>query len=274
MGNGSTEIIDMLCKVFLDPFDRITIMSPSYTMYALMGMIREATIEFVQTGDHGYRVDADFLMKRAEDSKMVFLCSPNNPTGMVIEDDQLEGILDVARGLVVLDEAYAEFSGTSAAGLVSDHPNLIVTRSMSKFFSMAGLRIGYCIASPQTVENLEKIRQPFSISSIAEAASVAALNEIPYYEERRERILCQRKILFDRLSRIDGLVPYPSEANFIMVKVDPPVDKLIDSLTSKGILVRDLGGLSGLKGSHIRVTVGTEEENAALVKGLKTVLSS
>jgi len=273
LGNGSTEILDMVCKVFIDPFDRISIISPSYTMYALMGMIRESTIEFVETRENGYRIDVDFLMKRARDSKMIFLCSPNNPTGMVLGDGQLEEILADAEGMVLLDEAYAEFAGISAIDLVADHPNLVVTRSMSKFFSLAGLRVGYCIAGADIVENLEKVRQPFSISSIGEAAATAALREVPYYEKMREVLLSEREHLVEKISRIPGLYPYPSRANFLMVRVDPGLSDIVESLMSMGVLVRDIGGLSGLDGPHIRITVGTPGENEILLSSLEKVTS-
>jgi histidinol-phosphate aminotransferase len=272
VGNGSTEILDMLCKVFLDPFDRISIMSPSYTMYALMGMVREATIEFVRTGND-HRIDVDFLIDRARGSKIVFLCSPNNPTGTTIASENLEAILDGIEGLVVMDEAYAEFSRTSVVDMVPKHPNLIVTRSMSKFFSLAGLRVGYCIARDDIVESLGKIRQPFSISSIAEAAAIAALNEAEYFEEKRELVLTEREYLFDGLSAIDGIKPLPSEANFILVEVEPPVPDMVDRLTEVGVLIRNLEGLSGLEGAHVRITVGTRRQNDILLDALKTVFS-
>jgi histidinol-phosphate aminotransferase len=273
VGNGSTEILDMVCKVFIDPFDRISIMSPSYTMYALMGMIRESTIEFVETRENGYRINVDFLMKRARDSKMIFLCSPNNPTGMVLGEGQLEEILGKAGGMVLLDEAYAEFAGTSAINLVADHQNLVVTRSMSKFFSLAGLRVGYCIAGSDIVESLEKVRQPFSISTIGEAAATAALREVPYYEKNGKRLLSERERLLEKISEMPGLDPYPSRANFLMVRVDPGLGDIVESLMSMGVLVRDLSGLSGLEGPHIRITVGTPGENKILLSSLKDAIS-
>jgi histidinol-phosphate aminotransferase len=262
----------MLCKVFLDPFDRISIMSPSYTMYALMGMVREATIEFVKT-DNYHRIDVDFLIDRVRGSKMIFLCSPNNPTGTTIQSEHLVAILHEVEGMVVVDEAYAEFSSTSVVDLVLEHPNLIVTRSMSKFFSLAGLRIGYCIARDVIVESLEKIRQPFSISSVAEAAAIAALNEVVYYEKTRGQILVERQYLFDQLSTIDGITPYPSEANFLLVRIDPPVPDLVERLTGIGVLIRNLQGLSGLEDSHVRITVGTRKQNGILLDALKKALS-
>ncbi len=274
VGDGSTEIFDMICKVFLEPFDRIAMISPSYTMYALMGMLRDATVEFVQTKEGGYRVDADFLLKRAGDAKIIFLCSPNNPTGIAIRRDQLRRIVEEAEGIVVLDEAYVDFSDGSATDMVRKHPNLVVTRSMSKFFSLAGLRIGYAIADAEMVENLEKARLPFGISSVAEAAAIASLTCLPYYEGIRSSILEERKRVLGKLMAMKGVHPFPSKANFLMVQIEPPMPELVDKLSRMGILVRDLKGLPGLSGDFLRITIGTQEENDVLLEALKSLLES
>ena len=272
VGNGSTEILDMVCKVFLEPFDKIVAVSPSYSMYAFMGMLRDAAITFVQTKHQGFQVDADSLLAGGEDAKIIFLCSPNNPTGMTIKRDELEKIVDGAKGIVVIDEAYTEFSQSSSLDMVSDHPNLIVTRSMSKFFSMAGLRIGYAIAEKSISYNLEKVRTPFSITSISEVAAIAAISCLDYYSRVRDIILNERRRVFKELSRIDGVKPHPSAANFIMVGLEPPVPDLVDRLCQKGVLVRDLKGVDGLDGDYIRLTIGTRKDNEVLIESLKKIL--
>lgn len=272
VGNGASEILDMVCKVFLEPFDRIVMTAPSYTMYALLGMLREATIEFVGTAGHGFALDGEFLLERAANSKIIFLCSPNNPTGSTVDRKELELILKGTEGIVVVDEAYAEFSGSSAAEIVDRYPNLIIARSMSKYFSLAGLRLGYALADEDIVSSLEKTRLPFSISSIAEAAAVEALDSLDYYDRIRGEILKQRKGLFRGISGLEGLEPYPSSANFLMVKVNPPIRGLVDSLASTGHIVRDLQGLPGLEGQFIRITVGTQDENESMLRALESAI--
>ncbi len=272
LGNGSTEILDAVCKVFLEPFDRIVMVCPSYTMYALLGMLRDASVEFVATRPPGYRVDARFLLDRAEDAKVIFLCSPNNPTGTSLDPRCVRRILKGASGTVVIDEAYAEFSGSSVMGMVDRNPNLIVTRSMSKSFCLAGLRIGYAVAEEKVVESLEKAKLPFSISSLSEVAAVASLGEAGHYVAMRNRIIEERKRLYEALSGLGGVEPCLSDANFLMVRVDADVPAIADRLAAMGILVRDLGGLAGLDGQHIRVTVGTSQDSDRFLGALRLVL--
>lgn len=272
VGNGCTEIIDMVCKVFLDPLDKIAVTSPSYSMYALFGMLRDARIVTIETKEPDFRIDSGAILSQASDATITFLCSPNNPTGGSVDGDELDRIIEGTEGLVVLDESYAEFSARSAIPKVHQNANLIVARSMSKFFSMAGMRVGYAVASPSIIDDLEKVRLPFGISSVAEAAAVAALSCLPDYERMRDEVLRERSELMEQLSVMDWMRPYPSEANFMMARVPPRIPDLAKRLCRAGILVRDLRGVPGLEHHCVRITIGTREENRRLVDTLREII--
>ena len=272
VGNGCTEIIDMICKVFLDPMDKIAVTSPSYSMYSLFGMLRDARIATIETKEPDFRIDSKAILSQASDATITFLCSPNNPTGGTVDGDELDRIVEETEGLVVLDESYAEFSGCSAIPKVRGTANLIVARSMSKFFSMAGMRVGYAVASQSIIDDLEKVRLPFGISSVAEAAAVAALSCLPDYERMRDEVLRERSELMKELSGMNGIRPYPSEANFVMARVPDGIPDLPQRLCKAGILVRDLRGVPGLERHCIRITVGTREENRRLVESLRAMI--
>ncbi len=268
VGNGASEILSNICIAVLDVMDSVTIPIPSYTMYAILAMLRDASINFVEYPY--YRINAEDLIEKLRNSKLLFLCSPNNPTGNVIEN--LEYILNNFNGLIVLDEAYAEFSKSSAIELVDDYENLIIVRTFSKFFGLAGLRIGYAVSKNlELVKALEKIRLPFCINNIAVKAAIAALENIEYYRKIRDKIIEEREKLSKKLEKFEQLEVFPSEANFLLVRVKEEIG-LAKKLEKEGIAVRDVTGLMGLKGEHVRITIGKEEENEALIDALKRIL--
>ncbi len=267
VGNGASEIIYNVCVAVLDVMDSVIIPVPSYTMFAICAMLRDASLNFVEYPY--YRIEAEDLIRKSKGSKLMFLCSPNNPTGNTI--DRLEKILSEFNGLVVLDEAYAEFSGKSAVDLVDEFENLIVIRTFSKFFGLAGLRVGYAVGCEEIVEAIEKIRLPFCINGVAVKAAITALENVDYYAKIRDRIVEERDRLAKGLSKFESLEVFPSEANFLLVKVREEIG-LTRRLEMEGIAVRDVTGLMGLKGEHVRITVGREDENSALIEALKRIL--
>lgn len=264
VGNGAGDILRYICDTTLDVMDRVTIPVPSFTLYAIFAMVRDASINFVEFP--GYKINAD----RIPDSKLIFLCSPNNPTGNTIPQKEVKKILKNTQGYVVLDEAYAEFSGTTFLDLVEKFDNLIVVRSFSKFFALAGVRVGYAVASQDIIDAIEKIRLPFCITSVANSIAIAALNSINYYIEIRNKIIEEREKLVKSLKKFDFMEIYPSESNFVLVKLKKDVD-VIQKFEEKGIILRNVSGLLGLEGAHIRITVGTEKENERLLKAFEEI---
>lgn len=268
VGSGASDVLNNVCIAVLDVMDAVTIPIPSYTMYAILAMLRDASLNFVEYPY--YQIESEDIIDRSRGSKLMFLCSPNNPTGNTIKD--LEDILNDFDGLVVLDEAYAEFSGESAVDLIFDYDNLLIVRTFSKFFGLAGLRIGYAVSGNlELIEGLEKIRLPFCINNIAVRAAVAALENLDYYIRIRDKIVESREKLAKEIEKFELLEVFPSEANFLLIRVKENIG-LAKKLEKEGVAVRDVTGLMGLKGEHLRITVGRDEENMALVEALKRIL--
>jgi histidinol-phosphate aminotransferase len=257
---GASELIKLVVDAVVEAFDRVVIPMPSYSYYALASMLRDASIIFPEF--EGYAIQPEL-----PDGKLLFLCSPNNPTGNAIERRIVEEILESFNGYVVLDEAYVEFSGKSCVDLVENNPNLIVLRTFSKFFGLAGLRVGYAIASQEMASALEKIRSPFSISQTAYFAAIAALKHIDYFMEIKTRILRGRERLRKELSKFFRI--YPSDANFLLCKHS--FTELGSRLLERGIIIRDVTGLMGLDGPHVRITVGREDENNRLIEAVEEI---
>ncbi len=268
VGCGASDVLNNVCVAVLDVMDVVTIPIPSYTMYAILAMLRDASLNFVEYPY--YQIESEDIIDKSRGSKLMFLCSPNNPTGNTIKD--LEDILSNFDGLVVLDEAYAEFSGKSAVDLIKDYDNLVIVRTFSKFFGLAGLRIGYAVSGNlELIEGLEKIRLPFCINNIAVRAAVAALENLDYYVRIRDKIVESREKLAKEIEKFELLEVLPSEANFLLVRVKEKTG-LAKKLEKEGVAVRDVTGLMGLEGEHLRITVGREEENKALIEALKRIL--
>ncbi len=202
-----------------------------------------------------------------ERPKLVFLCSPNNPTGNSLSREIVQKVAESAE-YVVLDEAYVEFSGNSMLDMVRDFDNLIVLRSFSKFFALAGMRVGYAVCSTEIAEAIEKVRLPFGISHPAVETAIAALRSIDYYREIRDKIVAEREKLIENLKKIEWLEVYPSDANFVLVKAKK--EGVVEKLAEKGFIVRD-ASVIGLEGLHIRITVGKPEENEMLIEALKEI---
>jgi histidinol-phosphate aminotransferase len=263
VGCGASEIISCLCNAILEPLDRVVIPMPSYTLYAIYAMLRDSEILFPVFDS--YSVEADVIAEYKP--KLTFLCSPNNPTGNTVERKVVEKVAENSE-YVVLDEAYVEFAETSCSDLVREFDNIVILRSFSKFFGLAGMRVGYAITSPQIADAIEKIRLPFGISHPSVVTAIAALESMDYYLELRDKIVVERERLFRELSRISYLKPYPSKANFILVRVEG-IENLENILLKEKIIVRSVTGLMGLEGEHVRITVGRREENDRLIEVLR-----
>ncbi len=276
VGSGASEVLDNICKAVLEPLDRVVQPVPGYTMHLFLSMIRDVSPVYVETEKTGFRIRAEEVLAASKNAKLVFLCSPNNPSGMSIHRQDIIDIVEGTNAAVVVDEAYYEFCGETAAGSVLEYENLIVVRSMSKFFALAGLRVGYALASRNVAQSLEKVRLPFGISWPAAEAAVKALENLGYYEDIKKEILEERERVSKELRRIDGLEVYPSEANFILVGLPdkPSGDDLGRALMDEGILLRDVSRMPGLTRNYLRVTIGKRQENNRMLSGLKKLFSS
>ncbi len=272
-GNGSCELLMLLGQAFLGPRSHVVFPHPSFVMYRLIALANSAPFTAVPLRDLDYDLDAMLAAVR-EDTSLLIICNPNNPTGSYLEPGVLRAFLDKvpSETVVVLDEAYIEFV-TSAAhedstAWLADHPNLVILRTFSKIYGLAGIRLGYGLADPQIVDALDKIRQPFNVDSLAQIAAIESLRQPRRMEERRHMISGERLRLARRLTEL-GIVYHPSEANFLFVDVTQlaiPGPEAAQSLLEKGILTRS-GYAMGCPG-WIRVTIGEAEEGEMFLEAM------
>lgn len=268
-GNGSDEILDMAVKMFIEKDDEAVIPVPTFSMYRKLVELYSGKCVYAALGD-GFRFDVDKILEKITGkTKLVFVCSPNNPTGSTISEEGLKEILDrdVA---VILDEAYAEFSSGSFVKLVREYKNLVVLRTFSKAFGLAGLRAGYGIADSAIIAYMLRIKIPFSVNILAQKAAIAALEDEEHLKKSVELAKAGRAFILKELSKIDGVRSYPSQANFVFIELESKAEDVVKALFKRGIIVRDCN-FAGL-GNYIRVSIGTMEENIKFLENFKEVL--
>jgi histidinol-phosphate aminotransferase len=264
-GNGSDESIDLIFKTFKGP---VLSFNPTYAEYKIFS---EALGEKYLQID--LEKDLTFPLKRfiaeARRAKILVLCSPNNPTGGVITEEELRNVLEEGK-TTIMDEAYVEFHGKSFTPLVEEYENLIILRTFSKAFALAGLRVGYIIASPKIIELLDRVKPPFSVNSLATEAALAALEDKEYMRSAVEKMIKDRVMVYKALK--NKYLTYPSESNFILADVSPQrSEDVYKKLLDKKIIVRNLGKYSGFSGEYIRVSVGTTKENKKFIEALNEI---
>ena len=265
-GNGSNEVLQHVLQAFGGPGRSLLSFTPTYSMYPLLAQgVGMRWIPVPRADDFTLTPDAVRAAIAEHDPDVVFLCSPNNPTGTSIGLDVIEAAAEAARGIVLVDEAYAEFAhdrSQTALTLLERHPRLLVSRTMSKAFAFAGIRVGYLAADPAVVDALRLVRLPYHLSAITQAAAIAALRHSDEMLSRVDELRAQRDRIVDELSAL-GYRPYPSDANFVLVGgVDDP-KATFRALLDRGILVRDVG-----LPHTLRITAGTRAETSALLAAM------
>ncbi|MEM2904526.1 MAG: histidinol-phosphate transaminase [Candidatus Bathyarchaeia archaeon] len=275
VGNGSDEVLGLLAKAFLNPGDEVVVSIPSFQMYEVVARLAGATVKAVPMLE-GFRWDVNGILSAAEEAKMVLLCSPNNPTGNTLTELEAKRLAE-SDALVVIDEAYVEFAERSLTRLLAERENLVFLRTFSKAFALAGLRVGYALASPETAQLLYRVKPPYNVNRVGLAAAAAALEDLDYMRHLVELTRTARREFTERLEQVEGLRVYRSEANFVLLEVKRP-ERLRKSLASalweKGFAVRDCSRMQGLTGSYLRVTVGTRLENERFTECLKSLLEA
>ncbi|MEW6592697.1 MAG: histidinol-phosphate transaminase, partial [Candidatus Hadarchaeota archaeon] len=270
VGNGSDELMDLICKAFIDSGDKVLIPTPTFDLYEISAVLYGGRPLFIRLEPPDFEWQLEKLASAAKVTKLAFLGRPNNPTGNGIGAAGLGKVLKNCK-LVVLDEAYVDFSDGSAAKIAAEEKNLLVLRTFSKAFGLAGMRVGYAVGNPELIEIIERVRAPFNVNRLAQAAALASLKDLPYVRKVVRAIRSERERLSMELGKI-GLRPLPSKANFLMVDLsgwDVDSSKFCDILAKRGILVRDLSAFRGAGKSYIRITVGTPEQNRRLVRELQ-----
>lgn len=270
LGNGSDEPIDLLIRALCNPGkDSIMITPPTYGMYEVSANINDVNIIDVPlTAEYVLDVQA-MLPKLTDDVKIVFLCSPNNPTGNLLPEDQIISILKHAKGLVVVDEAYIDFAPESSLiRILKDYPNLVILQTFSKAWGLAALRLGMAFASEEIVGVLNKIKPPYNINAVTQQLAYEAIGQIMKKEQMVAGILMERAYLEEELAKIPAVLKvYPSDANFILVKTKNGTG-MYSYLIDQKIITRDRSKVM-LCDNSVRITVGTHEENEALINALK-----
>jgi len=272
VGAGADELIDLVAKAFLPAGGTSVIPSPTYAMYGVLSSQRAARLVSVPRlgPDRGFALDLEALLPRLAEANVVWLCAPNNPTGAPEPLSTIARVLEATAvtarpPVVVVDEAYAEFSTETAVPLRDRYPNLVVLRTLSKAFALAGVRVGYAIAARQVIERLERVRPPGSISTVSATLGAAALSN-PDVARRNARRLQEEAAWFARRLEEAGWPPYPSVTNFLLVRVGTheAAEAAADRLLRHGIVPRTFGPANPLRG-HLRLTVRTRPENERLL---------
>lgn len=272
LGNGSDEVLDLIFRAFCEPNqDSIVTLPPTYGMYKVLAELN--SIENIQVPlTEDYQIAVERLLNALKPStKLLFICSPNNPTGNGMNTNAISRILNSFKGLVIIDEAYIHFSAEKSwVRELKAFPNLIVTQTLSKAYGLAGIRLGSCYASKEIIAVLNKIKPPYNINTLTQTAAIEGLQNKQKIKNQIEILLMQRDLLSKALANYSFVdTVFPSNANFILIKVDD-ANKRYDELLKKGIVVRNRTTQAGCK-NCLRISVGTPSENTQLLNVLKTL---
>lgn len=268
IGTGADEILDMVCKTFLDNGDAAVIAPPTYSFHAIVtrqvgGVVREVPLRAPD-----FALDVDGVLRAAEGAKLVWVCNPNSPTGNAFPPEALRRLLDAAPCFVAIDEAYAEFAGWSAIPLVAQYPHLIVVRTLSKAFGLAGMRLGWAVAQEPVAAMLNRVRPPNSVNVVTARVAAASLRDLDSMRARVAAIVAEREPLANALRAIGAHV-YPSVTNFLLTRWGDPATAqgVYDWLEGQGLVVRNFAHHRLIPG-HLRITVRAAAENARLLAAL------
>jgi histidinol-phosphate aminotransferase len=269
-GSGSDELIDLLIRLFIDPGDVLIQCTPTFGMYESFARVCGAELISIPRDGH-FDLDIPSICEAAnKGSKMIFIPSPNNPTGNLVTEVAVRELLDSGI-MVVVDEAYYEFSGSTVALMVDKYPNLIVLRTFSKWAGLASLRIGYGVMHPIVAERLMAIKPPYNITAASELALIASLDDKELLLSRVGKLVQSRENLFKELGDIKGLTPFPSKANFILCHVSNGKGSwLYNELAKRGVFVRYYG--KPPIEDYLRISIGLPDQNQALLTILKKTL--
>ncbi|WP_166924188.1 histidinol-phosphate transaminase [Flavobacterium poyangense] len=270
LGNGSDEVLDLLFRAFCEPkTDNIISLPPTYGMYGVLADINAVENREVLLSTD-FQPQVEKILNAVDDNtKIIFLCSPNNPTGNSFSDESVVKLLQNFKGLVVIDEAYIDFSNKESwLTEMDEYPNLVITQTLSKAYGLAGIRLGVCYASETVISILNKIKPPYNVNELTQQRAIVRLNDIDRIKSEIASIIEQREELIKVLLQVPFVEKiYPTEANFVLVKVDD-ANKRYDELIAKGIVIRNRT-TQALCENCLRFTIGIPEENAVLIKELK-----
>ncbi|KAB2952659.1 histidinol-phosphate transaminase [Heliorestis acidaminivorans] len=281
VSNGSDEAIQLILLTFGGPGLATVISHPTFVMYGMATRyVGGQVIDVPLKEEEGtYRLDVAGLLAAAaqEESRVIVICNPNNPTGNCFAEEDIIAVLEGTDKLVIVDEAYYEFSGKSLVSRLQEFPNLVILRTFSKAFGLAGLRVGYTMASQEIIREMHKVRQPFNVNAFSQRAAVIALEELEAFQEQLRAILAERERLLPLLKPFPWQV-YPTDANYVFLRPFAETEEeqvklsqtIHQALLDRALLVRKLGGAPSLNGT-LRITIGEPSENDKLLQALEEI---
>lgn len=271
LGNGSDELIQILCLTLQGKINGVLVPVPTFVMYKIIGINTGNKVVEVPL-DQNYDLDLPAMINKIKSNfpALVYLSYPNSPTGNCFDRDKIEAILQKTSGIVIVDEAYAGFSGATLLPLLKKYDNFIILKTLSKV-GLAAMRLGFLIGNADLIAQMDKVRLPYNVNSLSQVAAGFFLDHQEEFAGHVAEIVTRREELYRGLKNIDGIRPFPSRANFIFFSCAFDSDRIYKLLAEKGIIVKNLN--STLMPNCIRVTVGNRKENNAFLKALKSVVS-
>ena len=276
LGNGSDDILDVIVHAFLDNSSELITAEPTFSMYEFLTKIVGAKHVSTLLDDNFDVNSEEVLASISDNTKVIILASPNNPTGNHLSPDKLRQIIEGTDRIVVIDEAYVDFADNDLLNWISKYENLIIMRTFSKSWGLAGLRVGYAVANKELITFLKNVQKPYSLNIIGQAIIPVIINSISYIDEAIQKIKNERKWLTQAYQTVDNLKCYPSMTNFFLLRIlkeNITADKLIEQLIQHNIIIRDRSDQPLLQ-NCVRITIGTHEMNEYVITTLKKILGA
>jgi len=275
-GDGADELLDVLGKAFIEPGDEIIIPIPGYMYYEFTLKTHGAIPIYAKWDVPSNTLDVDSVINAiSPKSKLIFLCTPNNPTGGLISKEDIIKVIESTDAIVVVDEAYFEYSNVNNVDLLKDYKNLFILRTFSKVLGLAGMRIGYGLSNPEILEYMYRVKPVFSLTKLSEIAATATLQDKEYIKRSTEVSIESREFLYKSLLKFKNLTVYKSKANYLLVDIRNTglkANQLSEKLMEKGVIVRDCTSFKGLDEYWIRVSVGTIKEDKKFINILHNLI--
>lgn len=275
-GDGADEILDVLGKTLIEPGDEFIVPIPSYMYYEFILKIQGAVPVYARWDVEENKLDVQSVLDAVSSkTKIIFLCTPNNPTGGLINKEDIKRVLENTDVFVVVDEAYFEFGEVDNIDLLENYDNLLILRTFSKVFGLAGMRIGYAISNPEFIEYMHRVKPVFSLTKLSYVAALATLDDEDYIKKSIETGIESREYLTRNMKKFDKLHVYPSKANYLLVdvrKTGMNSYEFSEELLKRGIIVRDCNSFKGLDEYWIRVSAGTLKEDKRFIEALNDLI--
>ncbi|MCS3901397.1 histidinol-phosphate transaminase [Methanococcus voltae] len=277
-GDGADEVIDLIMRILIDEGDEVIIPIPTFTQYAISAKIHGANIKWAKYDEKNeFKLDVNSVLSQITDkTKVIFLCTPNNPTGNIIPNEDIKKIIESTDALVMIDHAYIEYSRKEydLTDWALKYDNVLVLRTFSKVLGLAGQRIGYGVSSTKIIDYMMRIRPAFSLTRATQISAIATLQDKEFIYKSLDDGIRSREMIYEGIKQFKELEVYPTEANYMLIKVKNGMNssQFAEELLKKGVIVRDCYSFTGLEPYYVRVSIGTFEENERFLKILKEVV--